>query len=293
LKLSIHTGFHSACPNRERWTVLEAVRFLSEVGFEALDMNFCGSISKDTYLRQDNWKEYIEEIGRTVRECNIEVSQSHLPFYNFATPGCEDLEFRAEMVSRSIAASSMLGVKWAVFHSGNAPDAVLSVRESKRRTTEYLKPYLEQARSLGVGIALENLFIPEYLHSTHRYCSNVEELCDLADTLGDGVGICWDFGHANLIGDDQRECLRIVGDRLKVTHVHDNNGKHDDHAAPFMSCSNVNWEGILPVLHEIGYQGNFSLEVSSGRVPEELHRPYAEYLVKTGKYLISLINKGV
>ena len=289
MKLSINTVFHTACPGHERWTPIEAVRFLSEVGFEVLDMNFCGTIGKDTFLKEPNWREYILALNETALALGVEILQSHLPFYNFAAPGCEDLEFKAEMFSRSIEASSLLGVKWAVFHPGNAPDAVLSVKESKRRTLEYLKPFLEQARRAGVGIALENLFIPEYLHSTHRYCANVEEICDLADTLGEGVGVCWDFGHANLIGDDQRECLRAVGRRLKGVHIHDNNGRHDDHAVPFTSGCTVNWAELLPVLKEIGYEGHLNLEVVSGRVPYELHRSYADYVFKTGRHLLSMI----
>lgn len=288
MKLSANTVFYTSCSGKKSRPA-EAVHFLSSVGFEALEINFCGTIREDSYLRQENWKQTVEEIGRAAEECRMEISQSHLPFYNFATPGCEDLEFRAEMFSRSIEASAMLGVKWAVFHAGNAPDAVLSVKESKRRTLEYIQPHMEQASALGVGIAIENLFIPEYLHSTHRYCSNVEEVCDLVDTLGKEAGVCWDFGHANLIGDDQRECLRAVGKRLKILHVHDNDSVHDDHAAPYMGQSTVKWDEILPVLGEIGYTGNFNFEVSASKVPPTLHKAFAEYLVQTGRYMMAQI----
>jgi sugar phosphate isomerase/epimerase len=133
------------------------------------------------------------------------------------------------------------------------------------------------------------LFIPSYLNSTHRYCSNVEEVCDIVDTLGGIAGVCWDFGHVNLIGDDQRECLRAVGKRLKAVHVHDNNGKHDDHAIPFSSSCNVNWAEILPVLGEIGYRGNFNLEVTAGRVPYELRSSLVYYLAQLGRQMMSMI----
>jgi len=268
---------------------IEALHFMSSVGFEAADINLCISIGENGYLKDEDWKQTVEEIGRTAKECNIEISQSHLPFYNFAAPGCENLEFRAQMFSRSIEASAILGVKWAVFHTGNASDAVLSVKESKRRTLEYILPYFEKASKLGVGIAIENLFIPEYLHNTHRYCSNVEDVIDLVDTLGEGAGVCWDFGHANLNGDDQSDSLREVGKRLKVIHVHDNNSSHDDHAAPYMGRTTVKWEEVLPTLHEIGYEGNFNFEVSATKVPRELHKSFAEYLIETGKYMISQI----
>ncbi len=292
MKLSIiSTAFTAANSNAERKKLepIEAVHYLSSIGFEALDMNFCGSISEHSYLKEEDWQQTIEKIDAAAKECHMEISQSHLPFYNFATPGCENLEFRAEMFSRSIQASAMLGVKWAVFHPGNAPDAVFSVKESKRRTLEYILPFFEQASRLGVGIAIENLFIPAALHSTHRYCSNVEEVCDLVDTLGEGAGVCWDFGHANLIGDDQCKCLRAVGKRLKILHVHDNNSHQDDHIAPYMGYGTVKWNEVLPVLHEIGYEGNFNFEVSAPKIPEELHKAFAEYLIQTGRFMISQI----
>jgi len=291
MKLSIgSTAFDKLNPEDDRRLApIEALHFLSSVGFEAVDMNLHVSIGPNSYLKMDDWKQTIENIKRTAEDCHIEISQSHLPFYNFATPGCEDLEFRAEMFDRSIEASAMLGVKWAVFHTGNAPDAVLSVKESKRRTLEYILPYFERTTKLGVGIAIENLFIPAYLHNTHRYCSNVEDVIDLVDTLGEGAGVCWDFGHANLNGDDQCDCLRAVGKRLKVIHVHDNSSTYDDHAAPYMGKSTVKWDEVLPALHEIGYEGNFNFEVGAAKVPREMHRFFAEYLIQTGKHMISQI----
>ena len=290
MKLSVSTALHSTCPDRERWRLEESVRFLGNPGFEALDIDFTEAIHEYSFFQQEDWRKTVERIGLAAEEYNIETSQSHLPFYNFATPGHENLEMKAKMFGRALKASAMLGVKWAVFHAGNSPDAVLSVKESKRRTLEYIQPFMEQAGKLGVGIAIENLFIPEYLHSTHRYCSNVEDVCDLVDTLGPGSGVCWDFGHANLIGDDQRECLRTIGKRLKVLHVHDNNGKHDDHAIPYSSSGTVKWEEILPVLREIGYEGNFSFEVSAARVPEALREDLAAYLIKLGRQMITTVN---
>ncbi|MDP4151903.1 MAG: sugar phosphate isomerase/epimerase family protein [Bacillota bacterium] len=289
MKLSVNTLLFGACPDRDRYTPVEAIKRIAKAGFDAVDFNFCPTIHDEAYLRMDNWKNTIEKVSQTANECGIVIEQSHLPFYNFATPGCEEMEFRGEMLSRSITASAILGVKWAVFHAGNAPDAVLSIKESKRRTLEFLDPYLNQAAALGVGIAIENLFIPAYLNSTHRYCSNVEDVCDLVDTIGEIAGICWDFGHANLIGDNQTDCLKAAGKRLKALHVHDNRGKHDDHAPPFTSGSNIKWADILPVLKEIGYSGNFNFEVGASRVPDSLHDGLASFLELTGRYMIKMI----
>ena len=88
------------------------------------------------------------------------------------------------------------------------------------------------------------------------------------------MGICWDFGHANLMGIDQREALRVMGKRLKATHVADNSGKLDDHILPFQG--NVNWRSILPVLSEIGYEGDLTFEI---------HNSTSRRSVRTGRPL--------
>ncbi len=50
--------------------------------------------------------------------------------------------------------------------------------------------------------------------STGTLYLNIFEIrfVDLVDSFHcDNVGICWDFGHAHLMGLDQREALRYMG----------------------------------------------------------------------------------
>ena len=292
MKLSANTSLYRERPDGERWSIEQAVRAVAKAGFEAVELNFAEAIRPGSFFAEKNWETEIERIGLAAEECGLMLIHSHLPFYNFATPGHENLEYKAKMFSRVIRASGMLGIRWGVFHAGNAPDAVMGRMESKRRTLEYLTPFMEDAAKAGVGFAIENLFIPEYLNSTRRYCAHVEEVIDLADSLGENACICWDFGHANLIRDDQAECLRAVGKRLKMIHVHDNNGVKDQHAAPYTAGCTIDWAAILPVLGEIGYEGTFNFEVAAGRVPSVLRDGFNRYLVETGKQMAELVKRG-
>ena len=128
-----------------------------------------------------------------------------------------------------------------------------------------------------MGICIENMADFPGQGYKRSYCAEVEQLCDLVDTLAErheNVGICWDFGHANLVYKDQTSCLRYMGQRLKVTHVHDNRGEFDEHRLPYLG--NVNWE--------------FSFEVvrMGTHVPEYLRDSLWIHLRKVGEYLISL-----
>ena len=52
--------------------------------------------------------------------------------------------------------------------------------------------------------------------------------------------------------------MRLLGDRLKVLHVHDNDGKNDQHRAPFTGT--IDWEDFTSALAETGFRGVMSLE---------------------------------
>ena len=95
------------------------------------------------------------------------------------------------------------------------------------------------------------------------------------------------------MGIDQREALRVMGKRLKATHVADNSGKLDDHILPFQG--NVNWRSILPVLSEIGYEGDLTFEIhnSTSRLPDHLVDATAALCEQVGRYLLDLANDKV
>lgn len=288
MKLSINTVVHGLCPNREYFTIGEALQILKKTGFDAADINLASAISDGNFMQSDDWRDEILRIKEEGEGLGLEMSQAHLPFYYFLDSSVPELDFKKEITLRTVEACGMLGIKWAVFHAGNDLNAVMSAKESKRGTVEYLKPIMELAEKCEVGIAVENLFVPNHIKRQHRYCATVEEVIDLVDTVGGNIGVCWDFGHANLVGDDQTECLRAISKRLKCMHVHDNNGTHDDHMLPYSYHSTVDWARILPVLSEIGYQGNFNFEVAIPNMPENLREITLTYIAALGREMMRL-----
>ena len=46
--ISANTGLHSANPSGVRYDMVEAVDFFADAGFESLDVNFCGTIPKNS-----------------------------------------------------------------------------------------------------------------------------------------------------------------------------------------------------------------------------------------------------
>jgi sugar phosphate isomerase/epimerase len=137
----------------------------------------------------------------------------------------------------------------------SGPDASDS-RASARRSIEELQRIAEP---LGVQIALE--VIPNELSRAGSLVHFVEEDLDAAE--GPDVGICLDFGHANLEG-DVVDAIEIVSEHLVAAHVHDNRGRADDHLLPFEGT--IDWPGALTAVQKIGYDGPLMLEIN-GRGP--------------------------
>lgn len=297
MKLSTSTNLIAFRPDYVSYfPILDSMKRLKAVGFDAVDLNVSDAGQPFFRLGDDDWKEWMQQVAALSQELNLPITQSHAPFYNALEPESKKAPLWEQMIPRAIEASGMAKVPWIVMHPGTYPDDAPDFRESKRRNYEYFMPYLELADRFGCGIAIENMADG---FSTHRrpggvYCSTHVELCDLVDSFHvSNVGICWDFGHANLMGIDQREALRVMGKRLKATHVADNSGKLDDHILPFQG--NVNWRSILPVLSEIGYEGDLTFEIhnSTSRLPDHLVDAAAALCEQVGRYLLDLANDKI
>ncbi len=102
------------------------------------------------------------------------------------------------------------------------------------------------------------------------------------------VGICWDTGHAQVSGHDQRAAIESLGSRLKALHIQENDGGSDDHLLPFATVRNgVKWHDVAQALGAIGYGGAFVFETRNAfdAVPDELFDDHLQLAVKIARYI--------
>ena len=264
------------------------IRSCYEAGYRVLDMNLCDMSNPGMPLASDDWQSWVDRIATLSAKLGIEFSQSHSHFYNFLNPAIENRAFHDEMIRRSCIASGMLGVKWMTVHAATETQTKgYSHQASKKGNLDYFPPYFELAFQQGVGIVIENMFDPTPLQRT--YTASLEDLLDLVDAFHDPrVQVCWDFGHANLVGYDQVQALHQVGKRLKSTHFADNHGSKDEHLLPFYG--DIDWISMMRTLKEIEYQGDLTYEVTPflDRVPPEIRAAALRHSVDIGNYLLSL-----
>jgi sugar phosphate isomerase/epimerase len=126
--------------------------------------------------------------------------------------------------------------------------------DAARRSIETLHRLVQP---LGIRLALE--VIPNQLSSAERLVSLIDDELDDND-----VGICFDFGHAHMMG-DVVDAIETTSGHLVTTHVHDNSGRSDDHLLPFEGT--IPWDATLMALQKIGFEGSFVFELAASTTP--------------------------
>lgn len=281
LRISSSLGIHASAREDISEFIRQGLLFNKKAGFEAADFSF-GMLD----LTKDGWQPVVEKAVSDATEIGIPFEVGHLPF---AGPGSkkspETMRAFAEKMYRAIDAARLSGIKYAVMH----PNAFTLPMHRYDRTEQYdavmthLAPFVEYASKVGVEVVVENMRLVHATVLSHRYCQSPDELCEVADALG--IGVCWDFGHANISGIKQSEGLAYVGKRLKVIHVNDNYAGDDTHEPPFIG--NVDWKDAMRGLALTGFGGVFNFECSAGRLPPEMRESFARYLVEAAGVLLS------
>jgi len=293
MRLSTSTCIYFNRPDGTKASILDSVKLCGEAGYRVMDMNFHDCSVFDTPFRGNHWKDWIFRIREQADRYQIEFSQGHSHFYNFCDTNHPEKEQLDEYIRRGIEGAGMLGIPWLVIHAATDFQSAQMVKDSKRKTIEYLKPCLELAEKCGVGIAIENLWDLN-IAPQKRYTTTPEELVDLVDTLGadfQNVGICWDVEHSEIMKQDLGASLQLVGKRLKATHISDYIDMREDHILPYQGV--IDWNKVMNIWKAVEYEGDFTFEVHrhTMRLPDELVPQALRNSVLVGNYLLGLLEE--
>ena len=218
----------------------------------------------------------VADLQQWLAEAGVELQSVHAPVGESFSAGrwnlplslaSADRDARARAVAeaeRALQIARRIPFEVLVTHVGVprwAPTAAAdNSRDAARRSIEEL---CAAAAPLGVRIAVE--VMPNELSRAGSLVHFVERVVDAAD-----VGICLDFGHAQLEG-DLVEAVETVSEHLLAVEVHDNNRRADDHLVPFEGS--VDWPGALTAVQKVGYEGTLIFEIAGrGSTKEILSR---------------------
>ncbi len=214
----------------------------------------------------------IQELGHWFRESGLTLHSLHSPMYTDEIWGrsgpqsvitiTEPVKSKrlpmVDEIKRALEIAETIPFKFLIQHLG------VSGEEYDDRKVDAAFSALEQlsvfARQRGVQILLEN--IPNGL-------SSAEKLQHFIGVTHLDLNFVFDVGHAHIAGSIEGE-FDTMKDRIRSTHVHDNDGIADKHLFPFLAeGGTVDWKKTMRLLTSC--PGQFPLMLELKEVPEMEH----------------------
>ena len=202
------------------------------------------------------------ELRKKLEDSGSRPGTVHLPFYpsvsglldrgekwSVIDPDSNRRKIALDGMAEGFHAAATLGARAGVLHLGWPGDAW--GKAQLHWAEEAVDKLLPIAKKCGVQLLLENII------SDGTRAKNLVRLLDKVDPDGH-AGICLDLGHAHVEGNILEELSDSLP-RLAHLHVHDNDGCHDQHAAPGQGT--IPWRELLQQLNSISYQGSGALEL--------------------------------
>lgn len=221
----------------------------------------------------------VREIAAWFADHPLQLRSLHAPIYSDAEWGrsgshavinlaeIEPLRRQASLdeVKRALEVAERIPFRYLVQHVG-VPGEVFAPKKLDLACTS-LESLLEFARARGVQVLLEN--IPNEFSTPQR-------LRAVVDAVGpDDLCICFDTGHAHMGGGVEAD-FEPLRDLVVSTHIHDNNGRDDDHLFPFQGT--IDWEGTMRALATSPQDLPLQFEVRDfGQFPQPLQKTLESY----------------
>jgi len=205
---------------------LEAVRTLAleglytELGYDNFAV-FGGRHVEDSMLSE------LKDLSEDVRKF---IKTVHMP-YDEVNTDVTPVETIVKRMIKWLNAAAELGASIAVFHTLKTMS-----RDPLEVNLEFFRAVVKEAIDRGITVAVENRIERELFGSSPK------DLKDLAEGIGEGIGVCLDIGHAN-ITKNLKQFLNTLEEYVVEIHLHDNDGYRDLHKPP--QTGTVNWATVL------------------------------------------------
>jgi len=195
-------------------------------------------------LSVDQFRHLIPKILETVREFGVMVKVLHMPTYISVVDSVSEYEKALYQAYEWLVAIRSLDVDIAVMHTLHTSRHVtMSSLKWFNKNLELNRAFItrlsKKVRELGITLAIENR-VERWLIG-----NSAMDLVELVRE-NDGVGICFDLGHAHASGYDLVEFHEAIRDYIVAYHVHDNDGSRDQHLLPL--SGSIDWNAVKSVI---------------------------------------------
>jgi sugar phosphate isomerase/epimerase len=184
----------------------------------------------------------------------------HAPYdgINISTPQRSLRRAALKLIETSMQYAQYLDAKLIVLHSGfKSPLDFMKPKTTWNIFLDVLKEIDRLAKDLDIYVGVENM--PSGGYALIESCEEALMLMEEAQAL-EKIGLTLDVGHSNTIGTyEARDYLLRASNHLFHLHVHDNNGRKDEHLA--VGSGTINWASIMPLIKGLKLVGGLSIEV--------------------------------
>ncbi|MBV8113420.1 MAG: sugar phosphate isomerase/epimerase [Silvibacterium sp.] len=214
-------------------------------------------------------KAQITELGHWFRDAELQVHSLHAPMYTddvwgrsgpHAVIDITDTTKARRMaavdeIKRALEIAEIVPFRYLIQHVGVTGQEFDEWRiESAFSSLDELRVFAGQR---GVELLLEN---------TPNQLSSAQRLNQLLTITHLNLNYCFDVGHAHMSEGVAAE-FELMKDRIRSTHVHDNNGHDDQHLFP--GQGSIDWKETMRLLG--GGSGQYPLLLELKEVPTLEH----------------------
>ena len=263
----------------------EGFKAIKKAGFDCCDFSL-NNYLKNTDLYQENlnlfFDQSVEELKKFfsphkdgAKAAGIRINQMHMPYPTFV-PGAKKHinDYLWNQVGpKSLEICHFLDCHNIVVHGFKLTRYYGSEEAEWEKTCEFLEYLAPMAKEYGITLCMENLYNGQGDRMVEGPGCNAYKAAERIDAMNEKngaevLGFCYDTGHGNLVGIDPYKFITTLGKRLKVLHIHENDGIADLHQMPYTftrtreNTSVLAWEGFLGGLKETGFDGVLSFETA-------------------------------
>jgi sugar phosphate isomerase/epimerase len=232
---------------------------IQNVGIPAVEI-FCARQHLDYHDRAQ-----VVELGHWFRDSDLKLHSLHSPMYNDEFWGRSGPQAvititetrktqriqQVDEIKRALEVAEFIPFRYLIQHMGVSGEEFDMFKvDAAFSALETISIF---ARQRGVEVLLENT--PNELSSAERL-RQFDELTHL------GLNYAFDTGHAHM-NEGVETAFRLMKERIRSTHVHDNDGKDDSHLFPLMDGTGgtIDWPNTMQLLRSRADQYPLLLEL--------------------------------
>ena len=294
----------------------EGFAMIARAGFACADFSLNSYLSNASIYRD----ELNDFFSRPVREletfflphkegadkAGVTIHQMHMPYPIYVPGGSEEQNdyLWNQVAPKSMELCHYFNCPYIVVHGFKLAYYLGTGEKEWEQTEKFIHSIAPMAKEMGITICIENLYSGLGGHLVEGPCCDAKKAAERIDRINERynapvLGFCFDTGHANLVGIDFERFIGTLGNRLKVLHIHDNDGIADLHQIPFTfsrsrgNKTSTDWEGFVRGLGKVGFNDVLSFETAPvlETFPEEMKQDALGFIARIGEYFAGRMDK--